>query len=198
MTKTRDDYSEELESQYRRLERAYSKVKQDFDRKNFSKNAQELLDSAHEFFCICYHLREWVKKDKQIDKTIKDKLPSFEDTSLAPNDPKIGLLLSRDLCNSSKHRGLDENKKPNDANTKTHSTGGVIFKIPLQELADAKQENKRIHLKEEDGIFMGNFIASFRGNGYELAGVVESCMHFWKKFFESNDLLLPRSTPQQN
>ncbi|MBU0570352.1 hypothetical protein KKB40_06295 [Patescibacteria group bacterium] len=195
MSKTREEYSEDLESQYRRLERKYLEVTQNFNRDTFSKSSQEILDSVHDFFVVCYHLREWIKKDKKVTKNTKDALPSFEDGGIKPNDPKVSLLICRDMCNSFKHRELEEKRKPNDINTKINSMGGAIFKVPLQELHVANKEKKTVHLKEEDAIYMGNFIVTFMGNRYELQGVVESCMHFWNKFFEENDLLMPRSTP---
>ena len=64
----REDYSEQLESQYRRLGRKYSEVIKNLNKEKRSKSSQEILDSAHDFFSICYHLREWVVKDNKVDE----------------------------------------------------------------------------------------------------------------------------------
>ena len=195
MSKTRNEYSENLESQYKRLERKYSEVIKNFSKNTFSKSSEETLDSVYDFFIICYHLRDWIKKDSKISEDIKNKLPSFEDNNIKPNDLNISLLICRDLCNSFKHRELDDKRRPNDIDTKINKSGGALFKVSFHELESARKEKKTIHLKEEDAIYMGNFTIFFRDNYYELKSVVEYCMHFWKNFFKENNLLIPRSTP---
>lgn len=197
---SRDDYSEDLESQYRRLERIYSMVSQDFDNDKFSKSHQEILDSVYEFFIVCYHLRELIIGDQQVNNVIKNKLPLFTDVdnNIDPTDSKIGLLICRDLCNKSKHGSLDKKWRPNDEYTKINITGRSLFSVPVEELKAANKEKMTIHLKEDDSIFMGNLTVLFRGREYKLLGIVESCMYFWKKFFEENDLIIPRLTPRGN
>lgn len=192
MIKSRNGYSENLESQYRRMGRIYEEIIKDFESTTFSKSSQEKLDKIYDFFLICYHLREWVKKDTKVGQTIKDKLPTFE-----KEDSPVHLKMCRDLCNRSKHATLEtkEHYKPNDANTKIVTYGGAIFSVPKKELKEARNKKETIHLKDEDGIFLGNFYVTFKGRNYDLKGVVQACMHEWKVFFEENDLLLPRSTP---
>ena len=191
MTKLRDEYSENLESQYRRMERAYEEIINDFENKTFSKSSQEKLDRVYDFFLICYHIREWVKKDPKVDQTVKEKLPTFE-----REDSPVHLQMCRDLCNKSKHATLEEGHyKPNDINTKIISYGGSIFSVSKKELEEARNKKETIHLKGEDEIFLGNFYVTFKGKNYDLKGVVQASMHEWKVFFEKNDLLLPRSTP---
>lgn len=194
MSKIRKEYSEDLESQFRRLERAYQKAITNFDRSTISKSSQEMLDPVYDFFTLCYHLREWVEKDKKVQKNIKDTLPSFEDDSLKANDLRIGLQICRDLCNKSKHRKLEKKRKPNDINTKINLVGGAIFKVPIQELELATKEKKTIHIKDEDGIYLGDFTVSFKNNNYDLQSIIKYCMYFWKTFFEENDLIMPRAT----
>jgi len=189
----REDYSEELGSQYKRLKRKHSEVIKHLDKANRSKSSQEILDSAHDFFTICYHLREWVTKDNKIDEEIKLKLPSFESDNIGHDHPQIGLQICRDLCNSFKHRELDKRKNPNDINTKIIPVGGVIFNVPLKELNETNKAGKTVHLEEENAVYMGDFIIKFKNYQYDLLGVVKSCMHFWENFFEENDLLMPQS-----
>lgn len=50
MTKSREDYSESLESQYRRMERIHDKIITDFDRKVLSTSLEERLDNVYDFF----------------------------------------------------------------------------------------------------------------------------------------------------
>jgi hypothetical protein len=188
----REHYSEELESQYRRLERKYTEVIKNLDKTTRSKGSQEILDSTHDFFTICYHLREWVQKDEKVNRKIKSKLPLFENRTMQSNNLENSLLICRDLCNSFKHRKLDERGNPNDASTTINSVGGALFMVPIKELQD-REKGKTIHLKDEDSIFMGDFTVSFRNNQYDLGSVVKYCMHFWKTFFEENNLLMPRS-----
>lgn len=192
MIKSREEYSENLESQYRRMERIYNKILGDFENKSFSKSSEERLDDVYDFFLVCYHLREWVQKDSKIAQTIKDVLPTF----VGETSP-IQFQMCRDLCNKSKHVTLEETNryKPNDINTEIITYGGSIFSVPIKELGEAQKRKETIHLKKEDGIFVGNYAVSFKGKSYDLKGAVQSCMYVWKKFFEENDLLLPRGTP---
>lgn len=192
MIKSRDEYSENLESQYRRMVRIYEEIIKDFESTTFSKSSEERLDKIYDFFLICYHLREWVKKDTKVDQIIKDKLPTFE-----KENSLVHLQMCRDLCNRSKHATLDaeEHYKSNDPNTKIVSYGGAIFTVPVKELGEARDRKEAVHLKDEDGIFLGNFFVTFKGRNYDLKGVIQACAHEWKVFFEGNDLLLPRSTP---
>lgn len=193
MTK-REDYSEDLESQYKRLERKYSEVIKNFDKTIRSKSSQEMLDSTHDFFIICYHLREWVQKDNKVDEKIKLKLPSFENDNIRSDHPLIGLQICRDLCNSFKHSKLDKKRRPNDINTKIVASGGSVFMVPIKELNKTNKAGKTMHMKEEDAIYLGDCVINFKNHQYDLLGVVESCMHFWKTFFNENNLLMPRST----
>ena len=188
MTKTRKDYSEKLESQYRRMERAHDKIVADFESTTFSKSSQERLDDVYDFFLVCYHLREWINEDNKIDQSIKDNLPTFEN-----HDSPVQFQMCRDLCNKSKHAVLKN--KPNDPNTKIIPYGGAFFKVPTKEIQEAQDKKETLHIKDEDGIFMGNYLVSFKGDQYDLKGVVQACMHVWKDFFNKNDLLLPKSTP---
>ena len=192
MVKSRDEYSENLESQYRRMERAYEDIINDFESKSFSKSSEEKLDRIYNFFLICYHLREWIKKDAKVDQPVKEKLPTFE-----KENSSVQFQMCRDLCNKSKHATLEETSryKPNDVNTKIIAYGGSIFSVPIKELEETRKKKETIHLREEDEIFIGNYVVSFIGNSYDLKGVVQGCMYTWKEFFEENDLLLPRSTP---
>ncbi len=192
MGKSREEYSEELESQYKRMERAHDDIVNEFESTSYSKSSEEILDAVYNFFLLCYHLREWVERDSKVSKEIKDELPTFE-----KYDSPVQFLMCRDLANKSKHATLEETKKhkPNDVNTKIDSSGGAIFSVSKEELEEAGKRKETIHLKSEDAIFLGNLFVSFRGARYDLKGVVQGCMHVWKKFFKENDLLLPRSTP---
>ncbi len=169
------------------MERLYNIVKKSFDKKEFSKSSEEVLDPVYEFFKIAYHLREWVEKDDKISQVIKDKMPTFE-----KYDSRVGLKICRDLCNKSKHGELKNRFRPNDVNTKIKEVGGTVFSIHKDKLRNVRNNNKTIHLKKEDGIFMGNFIVEFAGKQYTLEGVVEECMFEWKKFFKDNSILMPR------
>lgn len=194
MTKLREDYSEELASQYLRLERLHDKILENFESQKKSKNSEERLDDVYDFFTVCYHLREWIEKDKKVGQTIKDKLPTF-----TKEDSPVQFKMCRDLCNKSKHANLEESKKykPNDVNTKIVTYGGSIFKVSTDELKEANEKGETIHLKKEGEIFLGNYAVSFLEKSYDLKGTVQACMHVWKTFFKENDLLLPRTTPKQ-
>lgn len=188
MKKLRDDYSESLESQYRRMERAHNKIVSDFESTTFSKSSQERLDDVYDFFLTCYHLREWIQEDDKVNQSIKNNLPTFE-----KHDSPVQFQMCRDLCNKSKHAALKY--KPNDPNTNIVPYGSAIFKASINDIEEAQKRKETLHLKEEDGIFMGNYLVSFKGNQYDLKGVIQGCMYIWKKFFEANELLLPKSTP---
>ena len=192
MPKIREEYSENLEGQYRRMERSFNKVIADFESNEFSKSSKERLDEVYNFLQICYHLREWIQKDSKISQTVKNKIPTFT----KDNSP-IQFLICRDLCNKFKHSifGKIRRCKPNDVNTKIVPYGGAIFQVPFKEIHEALKKKEKLNIKEEEGVFIGNYFIEFQSNKYDLRGVVQSCMYVWKDFFEKNDLLLPRNMP---
>ena len=73
-----------------------------------------------------------------------------------------------------------------NGNTKIEKHGGALFKVSKEELGKAAKKKETIHLKDEDGIFLGDFTVHFKGDRYDLKGVVQSCVHVWKEFFEEN------------
>lgn len=194
MNTSRENYSEELEKQYRQMERAHDSIVEELESKTRSKGSVEMLDTVNSFFVMCYHLREWIKEDGKVSVDAKNALPTFE----KGNSP-VQFLICRDLANKSKHATLKKGirHKPNDVNTKIEAVGGSVFMVHKDEIKEAGSRKETIHLKDEDAIFLGNFVVSFRGDRYDLKGVVQSCMHEWKKYFDENDLLLPRYTPYQ-
>lgn len=193
-TKTRNDYSEPLNEEYQRMVRIHDQILKDFQDNSRSKSAEQMLDAVHDFFRVAYHLKEWVSKDTKVASEIKFKIPSFEGGRAS-----VQFMICRDLCNKSKHVVLKENSKykPNDVNTKIHQYGGSIFMIPFDEINEANKKGQTLHAQDKDSVFLGNFYVTFRNNNYDLKGVVEGCMYYWKKYFEENDLLLPRSTPYE-
>ncbi len=182
--KRREDYSEELNNYYSRLERSSNEVIDDFESKNRSKSAEQMLDTVHNFFSLCYHLREWVQEDEKVPVEVKSKIPLFEGERA-----EVQFLICRDLCNKSKHSKLKY--KPNDINTKIVQYGGAVFIVPIDKLNEINKKGETAHAKEENSIFLGNFFVSFRDKNYDLKGVVEGSMYLWKKFFNENNLLMP-------
>ena len=154
MNKSREEYSEELENQYKRTERASKDIVNELESTTRSKSLEQMLDTAYGFFLSCYHLREWVKKDNKVAQDIKDKLPTFEKV-----DSSLQFLMCRDLANKSKHATLEDTGryKPNDVNTKIESSGGAVFKVSFEEMHAAQGRKETIHLKDGDSIFLGNF-----------------------------------------
>lgn len=189
--KSRDEYSEELNNQYNRLKRFSEKIFNELKMENRNKGKEEMLDSIYGFFHNCYHLKEWVLKDKKVTQSIKDKLPTFDkDDSYPP------FLACRDLANKSKHSVLDKNRKPNSIDTDIKPYGSAFFTVGFDEL-NKRKGNETIHLKDEDSIFLGNFGVLFKGRMYQLDDTVRSCMDKWTEFFETNNLLIPRKTVRE-
>lgn len=123
---------------------------------------------------------------------VKSNVPKFEGEGAT-----VQFMICRDLCNKSKHVVLKETAryKPNDVNTEIHKYGGAVFIVPTKEIDEANKKGETLHVQDKDSIFLGNFFVTFKGNNYDLKGVVEACMYYWKEYFEKNDLLLPKSTP---
>lgn len=194
MTKTRDDYSEELESEYRRVERAYERVLVDFDGLSFSKSGEASLDSVFEFCQAAFHLREWVNLDPKVSKEIKEKVPVFIDKGLEPGDISICLPICKDLANLKKHRVFDPKCKfkPNDLNIRIEPAGSAVFRASGKDVVTARASGSSVHLKNEDALFIGSIVITYKGHKYEARGTVECCMYHWKTFFTDNDLLMPR------
>jgi hypothetical protein len=95
------------EEKYQRMIRAYKRLKKLAT--NAGKNAvigsPDARDATDAFFLLCYHLKDHLKKDVAI------KRPQDVEDHINKSKP---LSRAADLCNSSKHAGLNTHPRSGD------------------------------------------------------------------------------------
>jgi hypothetical protein len=95
-----DDYNPTCHSQYERMIRWYKKFEEiDY---NYQNKLDEYLDIAYAFFMNCYHLKDWIINDTNIDLPRNDVEEYVNITEC--------LSVCADICNGLKHLRLDRPK----------------------------------------------------------------------------------------
>lgn len=92
-----DDYNPTCRSQYERMIRWYKRLEGiDY---NYQNKLDEYLDIAYAFFMNCYHLKDWIINDPNIDlpRNGVEEYVNFTEC----------LFICADICNGSKHLRLD-------------------------------------------------------------------------------------------
>ena len=100
-----DEHNPTFQGQYTRMMRWYERFREiNID---FQERLDEYLDIAYVFFLHCYHLKDWLINDTNVDISA-DEVEDF----ITDN---VSLSLCADICNASKHLILQRSrsdKKP--------------------------------------------------------------------------------------
>ena len=83
------------------------------------------VDDVYAFFVCCYHLKDWIKKDDSVEKTIRDEVETT--VSASPM-----LSLSGDITNGFKH--LKRNRPPRvEASAHVETIGTPLGEFKLDD-----------------------------------------------------------------
>ncbi len=88
-------------------------------------SSDEARDAVFHFFQDAYHLKDWIKNDPQAAQTKPERLFKRNDA----NRSEV-LCLCADLCNGTKHRGLDPARTPKTGDPATAFTGQSVAVRP--------------------------------------------------------------------
>ncbi|MCX6735873.1 MAG: hypothetical protein NTZ13_02215 [Candidatus Parcubacteria bacterium] len=147
---------------YRSMLRSYDRLKKiEIDNGNTISNS-ESRDAVEDFFNQCYHLKDWIKKDKGINLPL-----NIEDYI----NKSHFLSLSADYCNTFKHAGLDYNRS--DKKLEKINTHINFDLTPRGFVASSRLE------------------LTISGEKYDAFELATNCLEDWEKFIVSNNIIFP-------
>jgi hypothetical protein len=94
-----DGTLQKYEEQFERVKRWYERFKRIDEGTSHEKNTEYYHDEVYAFFLNCYHLKDWIKNDDTVPRTVTTTVESFVGQS-------TNLSICADICNSIKHLNL--------------------------------------------------------------------------------------------
>lgn len=147
---------------YRSMLRSYDRLKKiETDNGNAIGNT-ESRDAVEDFFNQCYHLKDWLKKDKNTNlyTDIEDYINKSHSLSLAA-----------DYCNTFKHAGLDSNRS--NKNLEKINTHIKFDLTPRGFVASSRLE------------------LTISGEKYDAFDLATKCIEEWDIFLRLNEIVFP-------
>ena len=120
------------------------------------------VDDVYAFFVCCYHLKDWIKNDDSVEKTIRDEVETT--VSASPM-----LSLSADITNGYKHLKLNKKARV-DASAHVETIG-----TPL---GDFTLDDSRLN-----GIVVGGAQAPL-----DAKVVAQQCLEAWGAFLRARGM----------
>ncbi len=152
---------------------------------------QRPKEAARNFFINCYHLKDWLKKDKRIGDP--KKVEKYVDSC-------AGLRIAKIICNSLKHAGLSKKADENLELAKINLA--IRLDVPYKHDAKAFITAER-NVEDGDTIEIFSSTRSIRKNKaistysiiitigekkYNALELAVDCMREWDDFLKSNNL----------
>lgn len=163
------------EEKYQRMIRAYNRLKKLAT--NAGKNAvigsPDARDAADAFFLLCYHLKDHLKKDAAIRR------PQDVEDHINNSKP---LSRAADLCNSSKHAGL--NRPPRSGDLLNAINMAYTLHVPAGGTAKVKMKKQP---RDGDTFTVGR-VAVPRGTKAKSWATAEVVLTIGTKQFDALDL----------
>ena len=147
--------------QYERIIRWYKKFEILNQGTLHDKDSNYYIDEIYAFFINCYHLKDWIKNDSQINTDVSD-IETFIRNSQ-------NLSICADICNGLKHLKLNHPKIDPDT-----TFGGKHFKVGLG--------------TQPTTIALNIEIIS-NGVTYDAFNLATDCIKEWKNYLISKNML---------
>lgn len=117
-------------------------------------------DNLYSFFQNCWHLKDWIKNDDKVDKSVRDNIESF-----VKGYPSI--MISCDIANASKHLKLTSSR-----------VGADVTSRSVTVTLDDVSRNTCTHK-----------ISLNDGSDVIAQEVAKQAVEDWKEILQRNDLL---------
>jgi len=154
----------DLEKQFRRVERAFEKVLN-----NRNRDLVEYEDDVWCFIQNCWHLKDWMQKDERsLRKSTRDRVDS--DVQLFWK-----LVLIGDLANRSNHLRINDRETDEDVKTRE------------LRIVSSPAKNSRTEGTEEPGEGLGEIVLVVTDNmklEYPVRDLAKDAMRIWHKLFK--------------
>ena len=125
-------YRDQLDRVRRLLDRVESAGRDMQDFADF--NEYDFQDDVYSFFQACWHVKDWVKHDPQVEQPVKDAIKTEAESNKR-------LLVCHDICNGTKHLKLTVPRAQGARVEFTHveTRGGMIVAVDFG-IADDTEE----------------------------------------------------------
>jgi hypothetical protein len=153
--------AQEWIEQWNRVERWYSRFKQTNDGRVHDLASDHYQDEAYAFFQNAYHLKDWLKNDRQASTRVAD-VEAFISSSQ-------NMRLCADLCNGSKHLALTSSRE--SADTKI---GQRSFQVGLSEPVTIS----------------ARYAVESAGRTYDAFALAHDCLQEWRAYLTAKGLLV--------
>lgn len=154
------DYT--VKDKYAQMVRVYRRLAQISINTGSQISNTEAKDTAEEFFNQCYHLKDYFKKDLNINSLSEDVEEYI--------NKNTHLSLAADYCNTFKHGGLDKKSR----------SGKKIEKI-----------NTHLFLFHKSNTGLSNFSRleiKIDGKSYDVFAIASECLNAWNDYLKLNGL----------
>ena len=164
--------------QYQRVLRWYERFRNINDGRQVGAQFECQYDEMLAFFMNCYHLKDWIKRDFELEKNhhdyiefnqVRDEIERF----ISDNEC---LALCADLCNGAKHCSVDEKRHRFIEPTLVRS---VVY-------VDEKEPDKYVK--------RGWMLISESGKEYDAFDLATQCVKKWKEFLDNHKKQIEKIT----
>lgn len=147
--------------QYERVKRWYERFKAINENKEHNLPTDYYQDEVYAFFINCYHLKDWIKNDKDTQVTSAEVENFVENSEF--------LKVCGDICNGSKHLAIHSPRNNSDTRI-----GSRHFALNLGGFSPI------IHIEYD--VVSGDKV-------YDAFTLATKCLNEWNEFLKINNLL---------
>ena len=149
-------------TKYREMRRSYRKLEKVATDTGSQISNVDGKEATEEFFTQCYHLKDYVKKERPtLSKPVEDFISN-----------SFPLSISADYCNSAKHAGLDRAPR-----------SGEHF--------EAIFEHTRMDLDNGQFVCSAMVEIKTNKGSYRSIDIAAKCIDEWDRFLASNGISIP-------
>jgi len=142
-----------------RIEYIYKKLKQLEVNNGNTISTSEAKDLAEEFFTHCYHLKDWIKKERpDLHKSVEKYVSSCK-----------ALSISADYCNTFKHAGLNRKMRSDS---------------PIEKV----NQHTKIDLTPSGFITSAEATVTIGDITFRISDLALECIEAWKVYFIDNHI----------
>lgn len=162
---------DDIKEQFDRIKRWYSRLKNLEDIKKFPTKEESLhvrneyLDIAYAFFMNCYHMSDWIAKNRTGIKTMEDPFLYAKNSNY--------IKFSYDICIASKHLKINRAIVDKDIS---------LERVFHQGAGSAKKSIRNMEYVAKYKDCLGNI------HSMKLIDIATNCISEWERFFKDEGI----------
>jgi len=135
-----------------------------------TQNRTQIADAVFNFAVTAYHVKDWLKKSVAESYRPKDVETYLHSVRV--------LRVCREICNASKHRGLDEPAKDTEAVTASAAPVTSPMRLQIGEVSFEAEQPPSFRIK----------VVTLDGSRFEVMDFSAQVITAWERFFTSHGL----------